>query len=455
VKILLIDPPGCPKGLFGHRHYLRDWTGANFPGYIPFPPLDLMYAAAYLKGHGHKAKIIEANAQHLRNEQILKILQKEDPEFVLISSTYLTLKEDKMLAAFIRRSVPGVKIIFSGPLMTYNPSLALGDGSADFVALGELELPLLNILEGNYIENIAYLEQGNVIIGPRRLLDLRELPIPARDLVDNQIYRYAFFNRRNPVTPMTITRGCPHSQCTFCHANLYTLGQLRFRDFDSVIEEIKEVVYRYKIREIFFRDQTFTADREFIHRICDYLITHNIDILWRVQTRVDLVDKELLFLMRKAGCYQITFGFESCSQAMLDIINKGIRLEQSRQAAKLAKRAGLEVLGLFIYGLPGDTIDSMRNILPFALELDLDFININEIFFFPGSIIYDAYSKKEGKIFPIEQLKSQVRRSYLKFYLRPAYLIRNFTRIGSFSGLNFLIRFSWNELVAHFGKSRY
>lgn len=425
-KIILLDPLTYLKGSFRHYHFVRDWSGARLPADVCLSPLDLMYAAAYLRKHGHQVKIIEASVRHIPNRRLAEIVKKENPDFVLIPSINFGIEGDKHLAGLIRKAVPSVKIIFSGALATYDPGTVLFDGSADFVALGELELPLLNILNGDYRENVAYLDAKNgLVIGKRKLLDLQDLPLPARDLVDNHAYRYAIFNKRNPVTAMTISRGCSHSRCEFCHTNLYTLGRIRYRDLKAVTGEIGEAAFKYGIGEIFFRDQVFTANREFVLALCRFMISDKIGISWRAETRVDLVDREMLELMHRAGCYQLSFGFESCSQESLDLNKKGIKLEQSRQAAKLAREAGIEVVGLFLYGMPGSTKESMDRLSRFALDLKVNYANFEAIYFMPGSPIYEKMLIDSGAgPFPEKRLRAYVRNAYAKFYLRPAFLRR-------------------------------
>jgi len=447
-KIILLDPLGIGKGLFKrHRHFLRDWTGGWMLGFFSFPPLDLMYAAAYLRKHGCDASIIEASTKHIYPKDVVAHLKNYRPDFVLLPTTYFTLEEDKCLSMLIKKNIPNTKIIFAGSLVTYDPSLVLSDNTADFVALGELELSMLNIIKGDYSENIAYRKDDRVVSGKRSLIDLKELPIPARDLIDNQAYRYAIFNKRNPVTAMTISRGCPHSKCEFCHSNLYTLGQIRYRTLDSIADEIEEIAYKYKIGEIFFRDQTFTANKELVISLCEYIITHNIDILWRAQTRVDSVDQEILSLMRRAGCYQIAFGFESCSQKSLDMNNKGITIEQSRYAARLAKEAGLEVVGLFIYGMPGDTETSIRKISDFALGLGVDYANFKKFFIVPGSLSYDNHSKRLLNYHKLTGLYTLW--GYIRFYLRPKFFLKKLTEIRTLYEFQFLIKSGLDELFFH------
>lgn len=449
-KIVLIDPLGPRKAYFRHYHLLRDWSGAATPGYIPIPSLDLLYTAAYLRKHSHEVKIVEASVKHWSHEKAVKIIKKENPDLVLIPTSYYSLDDDKYLARIIRDNIPhDVKIIFSGPLVTHDPSLVLLDNSADFVALGEYELPCLNIIKGNYSENIAYRNNGKILCGKRSLVNLDELAIPARDLIDNRAYGYAVFNKRNPVTTMTISRGCPHSKCKFCHAFLFTLKETRYRKIDSITEEINEIVFKYKIGEILFRDQVFTANRELVFKICEYLISNNIDIAWRATTRVDLVDKELLALMHRAGCYQISFGFESSSQKSLDLNNKGITIEQSKLAARWAKEAGIEILGLFMLGMLGDTQDSMKKLHKFALELGVDYAQFNEVYLVPGVPLYDEYMKDKTILLPTGLIKKYAVLSYLKFYLRPNFILKQLARIKSLDDFKFLMKVGVDAFLSY------
>lgn len=449
-KIVLLDPLGRGKLLSGHLHYLRDWSGADLPGYIHFPPLELMCVASYLRERGYDVHIVEASLKHWSDRKILKVIKRQCPDFVFVPSTYFTLNEDKQLSWSIRKILPTAKIIFGGPLVTYDPSIVLSDGSADFVALGELELALFNILKRESDENVAYKNGNSIICGRRSLIDLNQLPMPARDLVDNQAYRLSIFNRGNPITAMTISRGCPHSKCKFCHSGLYSLGEIRYKDINSIIEEINEIVFKYKIGEIYFRDQVFTANRDLVCKFCEYLISRDIKIPWRVSTRVDLVDKDLLTLMHKAGCYQMSFGFESCSQKSLDTNDKGIKIEQSKQAAKWAKEAGLEVVGLFMFGMLGDTQDSIKNLYKFALDLNIDYAQFNEYFLVPGVPYYEEYLKNKTTLIFQKLAKKYAIAAYLKFYLRPEFLLKHVGKVKSLNDFRFLIRLALDEFTTYF-----
>ncbi|MDD5669002.1 MAG: radical SAM protein [Candidatus Omnitrophica bacterium] len=448
-KILLLDPLGFRVPSGRHFHPLRDWTGSYIIGDIPSPPMDLMYAAAHVRRKGHEVKIIEGNVNHWGARNMARIVRRESPDCVLIPSTYFSLAGDKQLAACIKEEAGEVKIIFSGPPVTYDPASVLNEGAADFAVLGELELPLADILEGKYEQNVAYREDGKIVRTERVLFDLNGLLPAARDLVNNASYRYAFFNKQNPVTVMAVSRGCAHSKCGFCPSALYNSVQVRYRDFSSIAGELEEIVLKYGIREIFFKDQTFTANRELVMKMCEYMISHDLRLFWRATTRVDMVDKELLSFMRRAGCYQISFGFENSSQESLDKANKGITVEQSRKAALWSKDAGLEVLGFFMFGLMGDTEKSMADVYTFSRELDVDYAIFDMAYILPGTPYYEK-SKEDPSVFlSPDMIRRYAGSAFVRFNLRPEFVFKQLKRIHSFSDFKFLAGVGWNAVKAY------
>jgi radical SAM superfamily enzyme YgiQ (UPF0313 family) len=249
---------------------------------------------------------------------------------------------------------------------------------------------------------------------------------------------------------MTISRVCPHSKCKFCHSPLYSLGEIRYRNFQAITEEINEIVFKYKIGEIYFRDQAFTANRDLVSGICEYLISKNINIPWRASTRVNLVDKELLELMHKAGCYQMSFGFESNSQISLDMNDKGITIEQTKQVVEWAKKIGIEVVGLFMFGMLGDTEESIKELYEFVLDLGIEYAQFNEYFLVQGSLIYKEYMKNRMLLMPRELAKKYTISANLRFYLRPKFLLKQIAKVRSISDFKFLIKLALDEFTTFF-----
>jgi radical SAM superfamily enzyme YgiQ (UPF0313 family) len=202
-------------------------------------------------------------------------------------------------------------------------------------------------------------------------------------------------------------------------------------------------------KEIHISDDCFNTDMERAKEICRLIIKAGLKFPWSTISgiRVDKVDKELLSLMRKAGCYRVVFGLESGDERILKNINKGITLAQAAFAVKTAKEAGLEVLGYLMIGLPGETEESMRKTIDFALTLDLDIAKMAITVPLPSTPLYNewlkegfikeaAWSKFNLNTIPVElydhptlawdKIEREYKRFYRAFYLRPSYILKRF-----------------------------
>jgi radical SAM superfamily enzyme YgiQ (UPF0313 family) len=220
-----------------------------------------------------------------------------------------------------------------------------------------------------------------------------ELPMPALGLFDSRNYTCPrVIARNNPVGPIEISRGCVFN-CSFCNKTVHG-REFRVKSPARVIDEIfalKGLGYR----EFHVLDDQFTTDIDKAKEICREIIKRGVNMTWNLRTgvRVDRVDQEFLDLAKKAGCYQVGVGFESGNQDLLDAIGKGARVEQASRAAEMIKKAGLEAVGFFMLGLPGETIDTMEETIRFAVNLGLDYAKATILVPFPGTRIYDEFEK--------------------------------------------------------------
>jgi radical SAM superfamily enzyme YgiQ (UPF0313 family) len=446
VAALLINPLAVIDGR--PAHFLRDWCGGEAPGSIRYPPIELAGAAALLISRGHSAAVLDACALGLRHEQWLPELDRLRPEVVLIPSAWGSLEDDLRLAAMIRQRAPETRIALSGPRLTLRPEDALAHPAVDAVILGEIEEPLLQLVEGRFERNLARRAAGSaegaggvpaIERAPREPIgDLDRLPPPARELLPNRRYRNPY-TRRNPFTMVWASRGCPH-QCSFCQVNTFSLGTVRFRNPESVVAELARIRKELGIPQLVFKDHTFTLDPRWVAAICQGIRDQRLDISWRCFGRVDRVDQDLLRAMKAAGCEQICYGFESGDPAVLARTGKGATLEQARRAAALTRAAGIETAGSFMLGLPGDTEETMARTIRFAVELDLDYAQFLIVSPLPGTELWrqwfgdspfqaHGYRWFKGASAHNPELDRQtllrcLRRAYRSFYLRPRFLAR-------------------------------
>jgi radical SAM superfamily enzyme YgiQ (UPF0313 family) len=210
-----------------------------------------------------------------------------------------------------------------------------------------------------------------------------------------------------------------------------------------IIEHIEHLQNNYGIREISFYDDTFTANQKNVAELCQLILAKIIKITWSCFARVDSITPELLLLMKKAGCHQIMYGFESIDENILKNINKGIKSSQFQKAIDWTKAAKINVRGAFMLGNPGETIASMERTINYAKIIGIPFAVFNITTPYPGTVMYNEFSSKNLLLHrnwelynlaePIlkldtvsdEAVKQYYYKAYRDFYLRPYFILRH------------------------------
>jgi len=219
------------------------------------------------------------------------------------------------------------------------------------------------------------------------------------------------------------------------------------------MSEIEYLVDRYKIDGLYFHDETFTLNRKWVMEICEEMKV--LDLKWGCQTRVNLVNDELLKAMKASGCIQIDFGIESASKRMLKLLKKGITAEQSRKALALTKQNGIKSFASFMLGLPGETEEDIIENVKFLKKVKPDFTYFNLYTPFPGTEATEVAIKK-GQLpkdffdkdydmlldtAPLINLSAIPTRKVMQFQrkLRNQVLVRNYLGVISKHNMSFII----------------
>jgi len=391
MKILLLTPP-----LLTSDRYGKD-LGKVGP---TTEPLGLAYLASSLLEADHEVKIVDCAAMKYTLEHIKKLILKEKFDVVgisILTPSYLISKKTIEAIKSIDRNI---KIIVGGVHVTIRPKETLEETQEiDVGIIGEGErtiVEVVNALEHNIslskIKGIVYRNKKIIITKPRELeKNIDNLPIPARSLLPMKKYKPApTYYRHLPSYVMLTSRGCPF-RCVYCSK----IGGKNYRhhSVNRIIKEMKILIYKYKAKEIIFRDDTFTIERDFIIKLCKRIIQEKLKIKWTCMTRVNLVDYALLKLMKKAGCWSIHYGIESGSQRLIDLIKKDITLEQAIKAVKYTRAAGIETKAFFMLGLPTETQKESIQTIKFAKKLDPDMIQVTITVPYPGTELYNLASK--------------------------------------------------------------
>jgi len=191
---------------------------------------------------------------------------------------------------------------------------------------------------------------------------------------------------------MMTSRGCPYN-CSYCATSVWG-KKVRYRSIENVVREIRMVKDRGGCRQFTFKDDCFTLNKNRVIDLCGTLLKERIAINWECNTRINLIDEEILTKMKKAGCNSIKVGIESGSERVLRFINKKITLDQCKNAAKLLHKIGIHWTGYFMIGLPSETKEEMCQTLQFMKELRPDYASISVYEPFPGTELFEIGIEK-------------------------------------------------------------
>lgn len=426
------------------------------------PSLGLGYIASVLEKSGINVEIIDTNAEKIAPDGLYSRIDKTNFDFVGITSLTPTISNAVQLSKVCRKIFPNAKIVFGGVHPTALPDEALSYDSVDFVIKGEGEYSFLKLVQGENLEKIeglSYRKENKYIHNRQFTLieDLDTVPFPAFHLMPMEMYYPTLGSFKNlPAINMITIRGCPY-HCSFCCRAVFG-NKVRFRSPENVIEEIRFLIEKFKIKEISFYDDNFTLFKERTREVCELIRKENISITWSCMTRPELVDRKILREMKESGCHQICYGVESFSENVLKNVKKGIDLSVLEDRVKSTRDAGIQVRLSFILGLPGETEETLGNMVNYAIDLNPDLAHFNIIAPFPGTELF-SWAKERNYITTYDYKKYDLgncvlnlptlspevvekcyREMYKKFYLRLSYILKRFLKIRTLNDLKINIK---------------
>jgi anaerobic magnesium-protoporphyrin IX monomethyl ester cyclase len=403
VDVLLVNPP-TPDGAIWIRSQHR--VGRRSRENMLWPQVSLAQMAALLSPT-YTVMVVDAVAERMDWKTFEEILRRERPRYYVTQLTGPTLQND-LYGTFLAKSAGAVTISF-GTHLTPMPRETLRPyPSLDYGLRGEPDLTLRDLLDHldgrqfarpdnietlfrkhdpayqpvdlasqgapapdlSFMKGLVWRRQGEVVVNPNRPLiaDLDDLPLPLYHLLPLQKYLMPLI--KGPYCFIVTSRGCP-AGCTYCIKHVSYGPTMRLRSPERLMEEIR-VLHGLGVRHVHMYADLFTVNRTQVVGLCRAIIESGLKITFTCNSRVDFVDREMLALMAKAGCFYIAWGLESGNKAILSHARKGVDPDRAAQSLTWARDAGIKNWGYFIIGLPGETEETIQQTIAFAKALPLD-----------------------------------------------------------------------------------
>jgi len=370
-------------------------------------PISLALLAALLEKEGWTVRLSDCIVEDIGFERLKDYVSEFQPDLAIINAVTPAIESDLSTCRRIKEASPKTVTAAIGihPTAMDEECLTL-EPALDYVIRGEPELTVKELaaaiarqapVNACHIDGLSYrADVGQITRENDRqpMANLDELPMPAWHLIDRSRYRLPFSNK--PFLLIATSRGCPYP-CRFCADAAFYGKKLRTRSPGNIVDELAFVKEKFGINEFLFWSESFTIRRSFAVEVAREIIERKLDVSWVCNSRVDNVDGEMLALFRKAGCWMIGYGIESGNQGILDAMNKGITVEQIRDAVTASKKVGLEVTGHCVVGYPGETASTIRDTISLTKSLPFDFVQFYCSVPFPGSELYKT-AKEMGWI---------------------------------------------------------
>lgn len=446
-RALLIHPP---TGLYVREDRCQAFLGEGMVASTMRPPMEIAYIASILEGEGIRCRIRDYPVEGRDAKALRDDLIKFSPDLFLVSCTSPSLDKDLAVCEIAKNVGTEITTIARGAhFLDFDEEPLQKHSYVDFLIRGEPEYTMLELACGRPLESIhglSYRRDGEFHRTPNRdfIKNLDELPFPARHLVRNELYTRA--DTGQPQATIQTSRGCPY-HCIFCLTNTVSGSTIRLRSPDNIVEEIRECIEKYQIKNFFFRSDTFTVEKEWTLAVCKAILNAELTIQWVCNSRVDTLDADRLKWMKASGCWGISLGIESGSPEILDRIHKGTTLDHAREAVRLCKSFDVLSYAYFVLGLPWETEETLKQTFRFSRELDTDLVEYYFAYPYPCTPLYQIVTR-HGLIkdlplrsqsapafspFSLDQKKMETlrKRALIHFHLRPRFIVRTLRRTKS------------------------
>jgi len=400
MKILFLYPlwTGEYKGIAG---YFAKKSGGT---YIPY---NLAILAAIAENEGHEAKIIDAELEKISIEDSIPLIKDFNPDIIAMTGMTPFFNVIEEAALKLKENNIQAKICVGGPHVSIMEEKVLTD-QFDYAFMGEGEEPwkkFLNVLEADgplsEVPGLVYRDEDQVIKKTAKTNTSKNLdiyPRPAYHLLKMGDYKLGTLKGRLPFSSIQLVRGCPW-KCIFCASDQLETTRILKRSVSTIVDEIEGLVNTYGIKHFMIIDDVLTLVRKTTVEFCNQLIERKINISFEGSTRANLLDDELVGLMKKAGLIRLSFGLETVDEDMLKTMNKKVPLDSYREANALLNKYNIEALNSVMIGLPGESEENVWKTLNFLKGArEVKQANFAIAVPYPGTVFHEMATSGENDI---------------------------------------------------------
>ena len=400
----LPDPPGMRV----HRLYAGGFGTVEHiePGAVTsstlMPPIFEATAAAVLEGMGHRACIVDAQSRELDMRSTVESIARTRPDVIVSKVSMPAFQEDSEVISAVSAGVPDAKIAVWGPVARVFPERIRGIGGISAAVLGELEFCLPFLIAALYDDeqrpvagSAVFTKKGILSTPPPAPGSLDDLPLPAHHLLDMSRIRTAG-NKfcpgggvdEKPFYVVLTSRGCNYG-CIYCPYSVIFDRGWRAMSPGRIVAELEELVENHGVHNIWFLDEVLTQDYARMEKICSMVIERDLDLNWRCESRVDRLPRDLLELMKRAGCGCIQVGVETGDPRLMSVGKPGSSVPLVERVFGDLKEVGIMARASAMVGLPGETWESVRMTEELLNRIDPVSVEVGISTPYPGTPFHD------------------------------------------------------------------
>ena len=470
--VLMIYPP---VGLFMRGEDRCQSEIDESSATAPRTPIDAISIAGVLKNKGIKFYFKDYTLEKQSWRDFRADLKKLNPDALIISTTNATILKDLLALKIAKKINHKIITIMKGALFFSIPKKILNLPEfkhLDIAIRKEADTIISDLVDAlnkntsnidtslSKVEGIIYQSKKGWVqtdLG-EFLKNLDELPLPNLAVCNNSLYINP--DTGNMLTTIETSRGCPFS-CYYCLTPIISGKIPRHKSPDRIVDEIGICVKKYKIKEFFFKADTFTINKKNVIQTCKEILKRKLKISFVANSRTDTIDEEMIYWMKKAGCKIIAFGIECGTNRQKAQIKKGSKISDDLKAVALCKKHKIKTYGFFMIGFPNETTKDVEATIKFMFKLDCDFVELHIATPFIGTQLY-GQSKALGlishekeilghsyfsspamgtKYISAKKLKAIRKKALRKYHLRPKYIFKKILSIKNLGQLKNYIKY--------------